>query len=173
MVCVTFGTGIGAGIILDGRIYRGAQGSHPELGHFVIDPQGPLCSCGAKGCWEAVASGPAMEQRYADDGGEPLRGAEICARARAGEPLARRTVERQAKWMALGLADLVSIFMPEALLLGGSLMRSSDLFLPTIRAVIANNCRVVPNHLCRVEVASLGPGVGLLGAAQVWWQCGK
>jgi glucokinase len=170
LICVTFGTGVGGGILLDGRVYRGAGGSHPELGHFVIDPKGPECSCGARGCWEAVACGPAMEERYRALSGETLDGAAICERARKGEPVAVETVKQQAEWMALGLADMVSIFMPEALVLGGSLMRSAELFLPEIRRAIAANCKVVPHELCRVEVATLGPGVGLLGAAEVWWR---
>lgn len=61
---ITIGTGIGSGIILQGHIYRGANGSHPELGHHVIDPNGPRCSCGSRGCWESLASGPALASRW-------------------------------------------------------------------------------------------------------------
>ncbi len=171
LICVTVGTGIGAGLILHGEIYRGAQHSHPELGHHIIDPSGPLCTCGAYGCWESLACGPAMEQWYAEQPG--VTGApdakEICAQARSGEGLALAAVERTAKYLGLGLANIVSMFMPEKIVLGGSIMRSADLFLPGIRRQLEQNCRLVPYQLCEISVASLGHDVGLIGAAQVWY----
>ena len=89
---VAVGTGIGVGIVLDGRLYRGVGGAHPELGHQVIDPNGPDCTCGARGCWEAFAGGPAMEdwfnRRYPQDSW--WDGRRICAAADAGDPRAQR-----------------------------------------------------------------------------------
>ena len=91
-VYVTISTGIGAGIVQGGRLFRGAAGAHPELGHTVLDSTGgPRCYCGLTGCWEALASGPAMEAWYASENGAgaaPVSAAEICKRALAGEPLA-------------------------------------------------------------------------------------
>src|SRR5215470_16785307 len=95
LIYITVGTGIGGGIVLDGELYRGVDGAHPEVGHQVIDPAGPLCSCGFHGCWESLATGPAMAawfglQREADRGSEQVTAKQICQLATEGEPLARR-----------------------------------------------------------------------------------
>lgn len=170
MICVTVGTGIGAGLILQGEIYRGANHSHPELGHHIIDPCGPLCTCGAYGCWESLACGPAMEQWYAAQAGlsTALDAKAICALARSGDAIALSAVARTARYLGLGLANVVSMFVPETIVLGGSIMRSADLFLPEIHRQLEQNCRLVPLQECAISVASLGHDVGLIGAAQVW-----
>jgi len=175
LICITVGTGIGGGIILDGKVYRGADHSHPELGHHVIEASGPICSCGARGCWEALASGPSMvewikaavppEYQLQD-----LTAREICTRARAGDPWALRSVEREAYYLGVGLANIVSTFVPDIILLGGSVMKSANLFLDGIHRVIRQNCRLVPFERAEISVASLGPDVGLIGAARVWYQ---
>jgi glucokinase len=170
LVYITVGTGIGAGVILNGEIYRGANHSHPELGHHIIDPNGPLCTCGAYGCWESFAAGPAMEQWFAEQTGGvvSLNAKEICALARAGDSTALLAVRREAKYLGMGLANIVSALMPEAIVLGGSMMQSADLFLDGLQAVVRGNCRLVPYEFCEISVASLGPDVGLIGASQVW-----
>jgi glucokinase len=171
LICITVGTGIGAGIILGGEIYRGANESHPELGHQIIDPDGPYCTCGAYGCWESLASGPSMEQWYAENGGGAARnGKDICTMARSGDATALLAVRRAAKYLGIGLANIVTMFMPEAIVLGGSVMQSADLFLDDLHAIVQANCRLVPHQLCTISVASLGSDVGLIGAAQVWHQ---
>ena len=138
---VAVGTGIGVGIVLDGRLYRGVGGAHPELGHQVIDPNGPDCTCGARGCWEAFASGPAMEdwfnQLYPQD--VPWDGRKICAAADAGDPRALEAVEREGTYLGVGLANLVTCFCPEVIGLAGGLMQRLDLFETRARAVIAAN----------------------------------
>jgi glucokinase len=173
MICVTVGTGIGAGVIVEGKVYRGVGQSHPELGHHIIEPAGPSCSCGARGCWEALASGPAMVEWFktivpADYPSYNLTAREICARSRSGDEWARRAVEREGYYLGVGLANLVTLFVPEAILLGGSVMRSADLFLDRIHQVVRQNCGLVPFDRVEISVASLGPDVGLIGAAQVW-----
>lgn len=170
-IFVTVGTGIGVGILLDGQVYRGANGSHPEAGHHIIEPSGPLCTCGAHGCWESLAAGPAMEQWFAKtSGGVKLDAKQIFARARAGDPTARSAVQREARYLGLGLANLVSILMPEVIVLGGSIMQSADLLLEDVRATIERNCRLVPYQLCEISLSSMGTDAGLIGAAQVWHQ---
>ncbi|HEX3662910.1 MAG TPA: ROK family protein [Acidobacteriaceae bacterium] len=170
LICVTVGTGIGVGLLIEGRIYRGAGHSHPEIGHHVIEASGPLCSCGAYGCWEALAAGPAMEQWFAQESGGQgaLDARAICALARSGDSTATRAVQRTAGYLGTGLANIISIFMPETIVLGGSVFDSADLFLPEIRRVVAQNCRLVPHELCAISLASLGRDLGLIGAAQVW-----
>jgi glucokinase len=173
MIYVTVGTGIGVSVIHDGKIYRGAGQCHPEIGHQVIDPAGPLCTCGARGCWESLASGPAIvawieKNAPASYPREGLTTREVCARAEAGDEWSRRAVEQVGYYLALGLANLVNIFAPETIVLGGSVMKSAPLFLDRVREVIGQNCRLVPHQRIEITLASLGPEVGLIGAAQVW-----
>jgi len=170
MVSITVGTGIGAGIILNGDVYRGANHSHPEIGHHIVEPGGPLCTCGASGCWESLASGPALELWYAEQNPSDERrtGKEICALARNNHAAAQRAVDHLAKYLGLGLSNVVSMLMPEVIALSGSVMQSADLLLDSIRATVRNNCRLVPVEKCEIAVSSLGANAGLIGAAQVW-----
>jgi glucokinase len=174
LIYVTVGTGIGGGIILDGKLYRGVGGAHPEIGHQVIDPSGPSCSCGFRGCWEALAAGPAMsawfmEQVSAHDRSHPrLTTKEICELAKEGDPLACRTLERHGKYLGLGLANLINMFAPDAIVLAGSVMKNADLFMTQVRATIAQGCRFVPHERTELMLASLGENANLIGAARVW-----
>lgn len=170
MLCLIVGTGIGTGLLVEGNIYRGAGHSHPELGHHVIEVSGPLCSCGARGCWEALAAGPAMEKWFAEHAeGQPVLDARaICALARAGDATALRAVQRTAEYLGVGLANIISIFVPEKIVFGGSVMLSADLLLPRMREIVRQNCRLVPYERCDLALASLGPDLGVIGAAQVW-----
>ena len=173
LVYVTISTGIGASVILEGKVYRGAGGCHPEIGHHVIEPSGPLCSCGARGCWESLASGPSMVEWIRTNApasyqSPDLSAKVICARAQEGEEWARRAVGQEAYYLGVGLANLVSLFTPDAIVLGGSVMKSANLFLDRIHQVIRQNCRLVPFERVEISLASLGPDVALIGAAQVW-----
>jgi glucokinase len=174
VVCITVGTGIGGGVMLNGQVYRGVRGNHPELGHQIIDPTGPLCTCGQYGCWESLASGPAMElwmqeNRALQNHEKPLTAKEICRLAENGDVLALRAVEREGRYLAIGIANVITCFLPEVILLGGSVMKSAHLFLPEIRGMIGG-CQIVPSHLCEISLVSLGHDAGLIGAAQVWHQ---
>jgi len=174
LVYVTVGTGIGVGIIIDGQLYRGADGAHPEIGHHVIDATGPLCSCGAHGCWESLATGPAMEQWFSANipadypHADGLTAKRICELAREGDAMARRAVEREAQYLGIGIANLLTLLVPDAIVLGGSVMRSDDLFLDTIRDTVRRHCGYVPFEKTAIELASLGPDANLIGAARVW-----
>jgi glucokinase len=174
LIYVTVGTGIGGGIVFDGRLYRGVDGSHPELGHQVIDPTGPLCSCGFQGCWESLAAGPAMVA-WLDANApaeyphrEHLTAKRICELAREDDTLARQAVEREAYYMGLGLANLINLFTPDVIVLSGSVMKSAPLFLDSIRTVICRGCRFVPVEKTAIALASLGEHTNLIGAARVW-----
>ena len=130
-IYITISTGIGGGIIFSGKLYRGADGAHPELGHQVIDASGPLCYCRARGCWESLASGVAMTawMRSQQPGAPELSAAQICALAEQGDPLARRSSRGRGHYLGLGLANLITLFTPDAIALGGGVMKSSHLFL--------------------------------------------
>ena len=173
LIYVTIGTGIGVGIILDGQVYRGGGGAHPEIGHHLVDPSGPPCVCGFSGCWESLAAGPAMvswidrnapvEYQRTD-----LTARRICDSARQGDPWALRAVAQEGRYLGLGLANLVTMFVPEVIVLGGSLMKSAALFLDAIRQAITSSCGLVPHAKTEVTLASLGEDSNLIGAARVW-----
>src|SRR5947208_8088126 len=172
LIYVTVGTGIGAGIILEGHVYRGVDQAHPEVGHHVIDASGPLCTCGFRGCWEALATGPAMAEwfqskvlagrRTAGD----LTAKEIFRLAKEGDGLAQEAVTREAYYLGLGLANLINLFVPEVIVLGGSVMKSVS--LDELRKVISQGCRFVPFEQTELALASLREDANLIGAARVW-----
>jgi len=174
LIYVTVGTGIGGGIVFDGHLYRGVDGAHPELGHHVIDPAGPLCSCGFHGCWESLATGPAMVAWVSANAPadyphrEHLTAKRICELARQDDALAHKAVEREAHYLGLGLANLINLFTPDVIVLSGSMMKSAHLFLDGIRKVICSGCRFVPFEKTELALASLGEDSNLIGAARVW-----
>ena len=174
LIFITIGTGIGGGIILDGRLYRGVDQSHPELGHQVLDPSGPLCSCGFRGCWESLAAGPAMASLFQADAPpdyperEGITAKRICELAAKGDEVALSAVRREARYLGLGLANLINLFTPDAIVLSGSVMKSSALFLDGIRETIREGCRFVPFEKAELLMASLGEHANLIGAAMVW-----
>lgn len=173
LIYVTIGTGIGGGMIFDGHLYRGVDGSHPEVAHQVLEAHGEPCSCGLRGCWEALASGPAMA-RWMESHPEYKGAAGITARhiyehAMAGDPLAARAVERETFYLGIGLANLVNLFTPDAIILGGSVMKSAGAFLGDIRDIMRQGCRFVPLDKVELRLASLGDDANLIGAARVWY----
>lgn len=178
---VTFGTGIGAGIITGGRLLRGANGFAGEPGHMVLDPNGPPCPCGNRGCWERFASGSGLA-RLAQDaarggrldlavelaGGDPesVRGEHVTAAARAGDADAEAVLHDLARWIALGLANLVNILDPAVIVVGGGLVDAADLLLPEVRRrftqlVLAGDQRPEVS----IVAAALGGRAGAIGAA--------
>jgi glucokinase len=179
LIYVTVGTGIGGGIVLDGQLYRGVDGAHPEVGHHVIDPAGPECTCGFRGCWESLAAGPAMaswfESHVPSDypNRQVITAKRICELAQDGDKFAMQAAEREAYYLGLGLANLINLFTPDAIVLGGSVMKSAPLFVDRIRAVIRQGCRFVPAEKAELALASLGEDTNLIGAARVWhYRCG-
>lgn len=170
MIFVTVSTGIGGGIVLDGRLYRGVDGAHPEIGHHVIEPGGPRCFCGAYGCWERLASGTAMAEWMAEQSGrEDIDAREICELADRKDGLAVQAVHRTAHYLGIGLANLITLFAPDCIVLGGGVMNRWDLFEKEVRLVIRHQCGLVPWEKVNLVKASLGSQSGLMGAASVWW----
>jgi glucokinase len=174
LIYVTIGTGIGGGFVFDGKLYRGVDGAHPEVAHQVIDAFGPQCSCGLRGCWEALAAGPAMvawiESHAPADypHKKDITAKRICELAQQGDAVALQAVEHEGLHLGLGLANLINLFTPDAIVLSGSVMKSAHLFLGRIRAVIRSGCRFVPAEKAELALASLGDDTNLIGAARVW-----
>ena len=182
---ITLGTGIGGGIVLDGRLRRGSHGVAGEWGHMRVVPDGRLCACGNRGCWEQYASGTALAQtarevagtsraaaghlldRVAGDAGR-LTGEDVARAAADGDPLALELVAEVGVWLGQGIADLAAILDPEVVVIGGAVSQLGDMMLDPARERVA---RALPGRGFRPEprivVAELGPQAGLVGAADL------
>jgi glucokinase len=181
MILVTLGTGIGGGLVANGTVQRGMNGFAGEFGHMVVDPDGPRCPCGRRGCWERYASGSGLAllareaatgRRLHDvvrrAGGDPqsVRGEHVQDAAREGDPEALAVIDDFGRWVALGLSNLTNAFDPAMFVLGGGLAAGSDLYLdPIVRwygdLLYQPHLRPRP----RVEFAHFGPLAGAVGAA--------
>ncbi|MER9927080.1 ROK family protein [Mesorhizobium sp. M0048] len=183
LVFVTVSTGIGGGVIADGHVYHGRRGLAAEIGHMTITGEGHRCFCGAVGCFEAVASGTALGRRATrltvPGDGSLLRrlsnNGDVSARhvveaARAGDVAARGLVEAEAQWLGIGFTNLLHLYSPDLIVMGGGLSNGFDLLAPTIRATIEQRAmqayRDVP-----IVPAELGDRAGLVGAASlILWE---
>ena len=164
VVLVTLGTGIGGAVAVDGHVRLGSTGLAGEPGHMLVDPAGPVCVCGRRGCWERYASGAGLSALASDAGMGGCTGEEVVARARADEAVAVEVVDRFAWWLAAGLANIVDLLDPELLVIGGGLSVTSDLWLDTVRRSVVEQTLGGPVRRCRIEVARLGPAAGAIGA---------
>jgi glucokinase len=181
LVMVTLGTGIGAGLVVGGRIQRGANGFAGELGHVVIDPNGPPCPCGRRGCWERYASGSGMgrlardaaesgraERVLALAGGDPeaVRGEHVAVALTEADPGAVALVDEFAWWVALGLANLVATLDSDRLIIGGGLATLGSALVEPVRRHFATLV-LGAGHRPEVQIvlAELGPSAGAIGAA--------
>ncbi len=162
VVFVSIGTGIGVGILSDGQVLRGAHGVAGAAGWSALKPEWR----GAYrliGCWEAEAAGPGIARRCgAADAGEVVR------RARAGDAAARAALDHAARYSGMGIANLISVLDPEAVVLGGGVVQGAgDLLLEPIRAQVARWAQPIAAARCRIEITRLGEDAGLLGAARL------
>lgn len=165
-MCVTLGTGIGGGLVLGGQRYRGTHGGAAEIGHMMLDPDGPRCGCGRHGCWEQYASGLALERMGREALGREIRGPEITQAARDGDELARGLVKELAQWIGIGLGSLVNILDPGKIAIAGGIVRDWDLF--ESRAVFAMRDQIEASDrrpVPEVVAAKLGADAGVVGAA--------
>ena len=160
---VILGTGVGGGLVHDGRLWSGPQHIAGEWGHHAIDPAGPPCYCGQRGCVETLLSGPALEAAYRAAGGPPLAAAEIAARAATGERAARDVVDRYLDRFGRALANVIDVLDPDVVVLGGGLSRLEALY-DRGRAAVA---RYVFNDELRTPIVPnrLGDSAGVIGAA--------
>jgi len=175
LLYLTVSTGVGGGLILDGRLHRGAAGNGGEFGHVIIDWKGRVCGCGQRGCVEAYASGSSIARRAAEAlaTGEPssMRGlpavtAEtVSAHAGRGDPLARRVWDETTAALGRALAVMINVVEPQLVILGGGVTRAGDaLLLPVRRAALSQAMRPA-GAAARVELSAHGDTVGVVGAA--------
>jgi glucokinase len=167
MIYVTVGTGIGAGLVLDGKLYRGVGMVAGEIGHMSIDHAGPPCYCGSRGCLEILAAGPAIARAYqSKTGAQNISARQVIQAARRGEANACAIVEQTAHYLGVGLANLITLLAPDVIVLGGGVMEHFELFEPTLRATIAQNVAFVPWQEVKITRAALGANAGVIGAAK-------
>lgn len=176
MVYLTLSTGVGGGVVLDGRVYRGATGNGAELGHVVVDWQGRPCrGCGGRGCLEAYVSGTSIAERAGEllDAGsslstvDDLTAADVAAHAAAGDPLAVRVWQETVAALGVGLTSIVNMLEPELVVLGGGVTRAGDALVAPARAAVRAAAMTPGGRAVRVERAALGDQVGVVGAAAV------
>ena len=178
LVFVTLGTGIGGGVITHGVLMRGAQGSGGELGHVTIQATGPRCACGNHGCLEALASGSAIARRARELAIEnpdsalgrlatrrQLLGEDVTNLAREGDEVALSLLDETGRWLGVGLAAFVNIFNPEVVAVGGGAMEAGELILEAARREVVLRARPPSRDRAEIQVATLGPKSGVLGAA--------
>lgn len=161
-VYVTVSTGIGAGLILGGQLYRGHQGSAGEFGHMVIQPDGPLCNCGNHGCLESLASGTAIARQAG-----VRSAAEVGRLAALGDRAAQEVLSRAARYVGLALGGLINLLNPEAVAVGGGVVASAPNFWAEILTGVSDASFASVRSTCRIERAALGEDQGLLGAIEL------
>jgi glucokinase len=165
---LTLGTGVGGGLVLDGRPYRGATGGAAELGHVVVELDGPPCGCGGRGHLESFAAGPAADRAARELYGPDSDAHELVSRARAGEAEARETLRRIGRYLGAGIASFVNVFEPELVVIGGGFGEAAgDLLLGPAREVLARDGLVPARDTVRIVEAQLGLDAGVIGAGVI------
>lgn len=160
MVYITWSTGVGGGLIIDGKLHRGGHGTAGEIGHTIIDPNGPLDNCGQRGCLEAFVSGTALQRET----GRPA--AELFASAARGDRQARAVVEKAARYMGIALISLTNALDPEMFVIGGGVSRSWGLVQPTMLATLRSSPFIKPARRPSLRRARLGDRAGQVGAVE-------
>jgi glucokinase len=180
VLMVTLGTGIGGGLISRGELIEGSNRYAGEFGHMVVDPHGPPCPCGKRGCWERFASGSGLarlgrEMAIAGEGprlvalagGDPemVRGEHVTRAAAERDPFALEIMKKFGWWVALGLANLANALDPEVIVVGGGLITAGDVLIGPIRRAFADLVEAPSARpLLRIEPAQLGAAAGAIGA---------
>jgi glucokinase len=172
MVMLTLGTGIGGGLILDGKPYRGATGAGAELGHMVLQYGGPDCAgaCSGTGHFETLASGRAADEAAEQILGGDARGVELVAEARDGNQACVDALAEIGRRLGAGIASLINIFEPELVVLGGGFGQAGELLFGPAREVIAREALPPGRDTVRIVPAELGPRAGLVGAGFVAYE---
>ena len=180
-VCITVGTGIGSGLVINGKVVRGAANAAGELGHIKLQMEdGPLCGCGDSGCLEAFASGPsivAMAQEYLK-GGKSAKFRELAGdgeitpyivakAAEAGDPVAKRIFEKMGYYIGMGLTSVINLLNPEKIIIGGGVAECGELLLDPIRRTINDRAMKVQREAVEIVPAELGNSAGVIGASML------
>jgi glucokinase len=183
VLMVTLGTGIGGGLVCDGRVMRGTQGFAGEIGHMVVDPSGPRCTCGKRGCWERFASGSGLARlareaahagrlgavvHMAGDDPDSVRGEHVTAAAAGGDQEAQAVLDELGWWIAVGLSNLALVLDPEVIVMGGGMVHALPQFLGAVRAGFVEMLEGADRRPeIPIVAAVMGEQAGAVGAALV------
>jgi glucokinase len=177
MIMITIGTGIGGGIIINGCLYSGTNGNAGEIGHTVIDHQGPLCSCGRRGCLETYASATAivrMAKEAVESGKatglakvENLQAKDIFSLAQTGDELSKDIINSAAYYLGIGLGNLINLFNPDTIVVGGGVSRAGDILFDPLRRSAMQWSMEAPAKVVKIVPAQLGNDAGSIGAARL------
>jgi glucokinase len=177
---ITLGTGVGGGIVVAGKILHGVEGMAGEVGHMVINPKGPLCGCGGRGCLEVYASGTGIRRMALEaiekgkgkgilkwSGGDPqqMTSANIFEAAKSGNVTAKRIFNEMGKHLGLGLINLIHLFNPEKIVIGGKVCRAWDYFIGSVMEIVQERSMKGPREKLEIVKAKCGDDAGMLGAA--------
>ncbi|WP_196001752.1 ROK family protein [Clostridium sp. 1001271B_151109_B4] len=175
MVFITASTGIGGGAVLNGKLFRGATGNALEVGHTIVATEGPRCGCGNVGCAEAFGSGTAIGKRAKEavasnvettlKNYEDVTAKEVFKEAANGDRVAKNILETSLTYLGIAVANTITNFDPEKVVIGGGVVNGGDIVLDTIRRVVSERCMKTFVENCTVEKAVLGGKAGVLGAA--------
>ena len=179
LICITVGTGIGSGIILNGQLIRGASMSAGEIGHMTLeDCNGPICGCGNTGCLESLASGPAIVQMAEDyirggksskfvelSGNTPLSAQTISEAAKSGDSVAQTIFYVTGRWIGIALSSVVNLLNPEIIIIGGGVAQAGDLLFDPIRETIRKRALRIAYEAVKIVPAELGESAGVIGAS--------
>jgi glucokinase len=181
-ICVTLGTGVGGGIIIDGKILRGVDGTAGEIGHICVEPTGAPCGCGSNGCVEQYASAKAivrlsgeLSREFPDSNLKrkfDISAQEIYEAGKRGDELALEIFRQQGFYLGIALANLINILNPEVIVIGGGASAGWDLFLPSLRAEINKRAYREPAERAKIVRAECGDDAGILGVARLAFQHG-
>jgi len=166
VVFLAVGTGIGAGILSGGRLIQGAEGIAGAVGWFALNPE-KKAIYKQTGCWESESAGPALAGKFGAPDAET-----VIAAARRGDPNAKCVIEEAVRYLAMGIANLVSLLNPQIIVLGGGLMQAGDLFLAPLRREVREWAQPLAVESTRIELTRLGEDAGLLGAARIALEVG-
>lgn len=179
-VMITLGTGIGSAAVIDGKLYRGFNGAAPELGHCIIEANGLLCDCGAKGCWEMYCAGHALTAKACEEANKTsdsliwafagndlnrIDGRCVFEAYRQNDPAAKRVIEHYLYYFKAGIANVINAFQPEVLSLGGGICDQGSIILDAAKEAVRTGSYCKTVEPTRVERARLGSKAGIIGAA--------
>lgn len=182
IVLLTLGTGVGGGIMTDGRLLRGADGMAGEIGHLTVEREGLACPCGNRGCLEQYSSARGIARRYSQlkagdashdhlpEGEECVTAAGVHRRATEGDPHALKTLREAGVYLGTAFASLVNILNPESIIIGGGVLPAWDFFMPAAREEMLSRAFQAPAERVELVPAALGDHAGFIGAAGLFWQ---
>lgn len=174
IVYFTVSTGVGGGAVLNGQAYRGNTSNALEIGHMTVDANGPRCNCGNIGCLEAIASGTAIGKKGMEAAQtkvetslknyDNITSYEVFVEAKKGDAVAKEIVDNAMNYLGIGVANAISIFDPEMVIIGGGVSKVGDILFDTVRSVVNKRCFKSMADACKIVPAGLGTDAGVVGA---------